>query len=169
MKKIIIIALLIGYSISSYSQDARDFYINGINNIDQKKYNDAIADFTRAIEQVPKFEEAYLKRGACYEILQDNGSAVADFTKVLEINPKNAVAYYNRGLAYKDLNELNHSIVDFSKALELDPTNKYAVYNRALVKLQLDQVEDACVDLARAADMGIEHAAEIIKYTCKHD
>lgn len=167
MKNTILLFLFLAISSHFYAQNANEFYIKGITQFDQAKFNDAIASFDKAIIQNPDFTDAYLKRGACFAILEDNGKAAKDFSKVLELDPKNMIAYYNRGLAFKKLNQLNRAIIDFSEAIKLDPYNKYAVYNRALVKLRMDDIESACEDLAKAADLGIENAAEIIKYTCK--
>ena len=37
MKALILFALFIGVTISSFSQEGRDYYINGVNNFDQIK------------------------------------------------------------------------------------------------------------------------------------
>jgi tetratricopeptide (TPR) repeat protein len=168
MKKSAVLIVLFLFSVVSNGQTIQDHYQSGVSKIENKQYNDAIDELSLALEENPRFEEAYLKRAACYVILEDNWKAVEDLNSALGINPRNSVAYYNRGLAYKKLNQLLKSVEDFTMALELDPFNKYAVYNRALVKLRLDDINNACLDLARAADMGVENAAELLKYSCKN-
>jgi hypothetical protein len=57
--------------------------------------------------------------------------------------------------------------MDFSNAIKINPEMKYAYYNRALIELRISDFNSGCLDLSKAADMGVENAKEIYKYTCK--
>ncbi len=167
MKKIVLLFLFSAISFTGIGQSYQDYYILGMQKLEQRKYSEAMEQFTLTIDKNAKFEEAYLKRGACYQLLNDYKKAIDDFSKVIEINPKNEYAFYNRGLAHKDLGDYNHAIQDFTESIVINPEMKFAYYNRALVKLRLSDFDNACLDLAKAADLGVENAAEIYKYTCK--
>jgi tetratricopeptide (TPR) repeat protein len=54
------------FTFIGYTQDAKDLYIKGVDLFEQKRYQDAIKVFTKAIEKNPKFKEAYFKRGVSY-------------------------------------------------------------------------------------------------------
>ena len=62
-----------------------------------KKYNEAIADYSKAIEIKPNKDQAYYNRGIAYYILEKYNEAIADYSKAIEIDPKYQAAYYNRG------------------------------------------------------------------------
>ena len=50
-------------------------------------YDSAIAHFSRAIEVLPRYHQAYFNRGLCFESLDDLESAESDYRKSLEIKP----------------------------------------------------------------------------------
>ncbi len=60
--------------------------------LDKRKYDDAIADYTKAIALDPKLAQAYYNRGYTYEKKGDREQAIADFRKALEIDPSDQYA-----------------------------------------------------------------------------
>jgi len=101
------------------SRDA-DFYINRENTYFKKdQYDQAIIDYTKALEIVPGVAEVYFSRGCVYHKQGQYDHAIADYTKALEINPGDALAYYNRGRAYYSKGEFDKSWDDIKKAEEL--------------------------------------------------
>ena len=92
------------------------------------KFDEAISDFTKAIEIYPSLDAAYRERGIARRYRKDFDQAVADFTKIIESNTKegsdkpiHAEAYLDRGIAYREKGELDKAISDFNKALEINP------------------------------------------------
>jgi tetratricopeptide (TPR) repeat protein len=59
------------------------------------QYDQAIADYGRAIKAKPKYEKAYLSRGNAYYAKGEYDEAIDDYTKTIELNPKNPYPYYN--------------------------------------------------------------------------
>lgn len=167
MKNIIILSIFFFITFISNSQTANEHYINGVKNFEKQEFVDAIQDFSLALKGNPEFQEALFKRGVCYELMEDYKNAIKDFTTILKLDPNNIQALFNRGLAFREIGQYNKAIADFAEVIKSDPKNKLAYYNRALSKLLIDDIESACVDLSKAADLGVERAAEIYKYTCK--
>ena len=60
--------------------------------LDKGKYDDAIADYDKAIALDPNVALAYTNRRVAYEQKGDKDQAIADFRKVLEINPSDQYA-----------------------------------------------------------------------------
>ena len=80
--------------------------------MDKGQYDQALFDFTKAIELNPKDADAYINRGFVYDKKGQYDQAISNFTKALEINPKYAEAYCNRGIAYgKKGNTVRKSLI----------------------------------------------------------
>jgi tetratricopeptide (TPR) repeat protein len=57
------------------------------------EHEQAISDYTKAIEINPKSASAYTDRGLAYKRKGEYDLAISDYTKAIEINSKDAVAY----------------------------------------------------------------------------
>lgn len=86
-----------------------------------KKYNEAIADYTKAVEINPRFADAYFYRGIIYYVLKKYDEAISNFTNVIKIDDPvyTKDAYYCRGIAYKCLGNNSQGDKDIAKAREL--------------------------------------------------
>jgi tetratricopeptide (TPR) repeat protein len=73
--------------------DARAYNGRGITYLKKGQYNQAISDFTKALEIIPRFAAAYNNRGLAYSDKGQYDQAISDFTKALEIKPRFAAAY----------------------------------------------------------------------------
>jgi Tfp pilus assembly protein PilF len=72
------------------------FYNNrGIAYGEKGQYDQAIADFNKAIEINPRYDKAYNNRGIVYRLKGQYDQAISDFNKAIEINPMDAQAYNN--------------------------------------------------------------------------
>src|SRR5689334_16324884 len=67
---------------------------------DQKQYDQAIAEFTKAIQADPKQGQFYTNRGFAYMHMNKLTEAVNDFTKAIELNDKEYGAYIGRAQVY---------------------------------------------------------------------
>jgi len=81
----------------------------------------AMADYTQAIQQDPKFVPAYINRARAYRLTGDIDRAIADYTQLVQLDPKFAPAYYNRGIAYRMKGDTDRAIADYGQAIKLDP------------------------------------------------
>ena len=62
-----------------------------------KNWDKAAAEFTTAIEALPKDAKNYSNRGQVYKFTGKLNRAYEDFTKAVELKPRNADAYSDRG------------------------------------------------------------------------
>ncbi len=81
--------------------DPVDAFNRGVVNLNQARYNRAIADFTEAIQLEPANVMAMINRGEAYRLKSDYDSAIADFTEAIRLDPQNALAFNNRGIAHR--------------------------------------------------------------------
>ena len=69
----------------------------GIELAQQKQYDAAIAEFTKAIKENPKDPRGYANRATAYRASNRLPDAIADFSKAIEVAPNDEVAYRERG------------------------------------------------------------------------
>jgi RNA polymerase sigma factor (sigma-70 family) len=104
---------------------AREFYERGLKADREKRYDDALADFTKAIELDPGFTAAYFSRAGIYDARddmerRDYAKAVADYTRQLEIEPRDCSARHNRALACEQLRQYDKAIADYTEIIQGD-------------------------------------------------
>jgi tetratricopeptide (TPR) repeat protein len=134
----------------------------GLAKVRKGNLDDAIADFTSALNQNPKFVEALKNRGIARHMQGDYDAAIADFNRALLLDPKSPDLYNMRGLALFNKEEYDRAIEDFNKAISLDPNYPKAYVNRGLVFQSMRQPDRAIADF----DMVVRLApSELIGYT----
>ena len=82
------------------SRDAAVFNNRGFTYCEIGQYDQAISDFSKAIEINPRLAHAYNNRGAAYLYKAQYDQAISDLSKAIEIDPRFKHAYNNRGWAY---------------------------------------------------------------------
>ncbi|MDZ7264707.1 MAG: tetratricopeptide repeat protein [candidate division KSB1 bacterium] len=107
-------------------------------------FDEAMAEFERAVEIDPELTEAYLNWGRAY--LQQNkfAEAIAIFSRALQKNPEYADLHNYLGYAHFRNQQLPEAAGDIKFALEKNPKYVEAVFNFCLVLLQsvLDGLEE---------------------------
>ena len=102
---------------------------------DQRRHDQAIADYTEAIRLNPKDSLAYCGRGLAYgkkvdidksiadytEAIRLNDKSIADYTEAIRLNPRYARAFRGRGWAYWQRGDYNREIADYTEAIRLNP------------------------------------------------
>jgi hypothetical protein len=102
----------------------------GVSLYESGKYEEAVAEYTKAIELDPKLAAAYYNRGLAYFKMKQYDSALADFNKTLELNPKSSTAWVGRGISLEGLGKYKEALEAYNKALELDPNDQTAKKNK---------------------------------------
>ncbi|MCL2182022.1 MAG: tetratricopeptide repeat protein [Chitinispirillia bacterium] len=105
---------------------------------DRETPEDAIADYTQAIEADPGYAYAYFSRGFAYYSMGCDGDrdwlteAVEDFDEAIRLNPDYTDAYYRRGIVYCDCGMYNKAIADFGQAIRISPEDSRAYTSRGI-------------------------------------
>ena len=122
-------------------------------------FENAIADFSKAVELIPKYAEAYNNRGLAYfskgnleNSKVDFNNAIADFSKAIELNSEFARAHYNRGRTHFLLGEFALAIQDYSTAIDLK-SDRDIYYDRGVAWLHQQEWGKAKADLIIARSM----------------
>ncbi len=117
-------------------------------------YEDAIQDFSNAIDIAPHFADAYNSRGRALGRMGKHEQAIGDFTQTISLDPGNANVYADRGVAYGSLGQHAQAISDFTYAITLNPNFAGAYYNRAIAYFIEKNCEKARKDLHQAQTLG---------------
>jgi serine/threonine protein kinase/tetratricopeptide (TPR) repeat protein len=118
-----------------------------------RRYQDAVADFSRAIELSPSYTSAWNNRALAYYRLDRPEKTVEDSSRAIELNPDSTSAWNNRGWAHNKLNQPQQAISDFTRAIQLNPKSATAWCGRGLAHIALDQPDKAVEDCSRAIQL----------------
>jgi len=129
---------------------ARIYYYRGGAHYQLKLYEQAIEDYSQAIDIYPNGRGFYGMRGKCHTILGQYQQAIKDFDKAVTLQPGDAFIYKNRGDAYAGLKEFELAFNDYNEAILLDPNYAQAHRNRGIAYADLEQYEQAIKDLSKA-------------------
>ena len=119
--------------------------------LEQERWDEAIAEYSKAIELNPEFADAYAQRALAvlleqeYNLTMDclNEAATRDAEKALALNPaicldrRLARAYVFQGDCYYEDREYDEAAASYAKAMELDPN----ISCRTPSTVYIDQIE----------------------------
>ncbi len=117
------------------------------------RYELALADFDRALELRPDYEDALGGRGVTFRLMERYEDALADFTRVIDLDPNVARAFAHRGKTYRLMERYEDALADLTRAIDLDPNYAWAIADRGLTYRSMKRYEDALADLTRAIDL----------------
>jgi len=126
--------------------------------LQMSKYDEALADFNRAIELDDKLDWAIANRGLTYRLMDKYDEALVDFNRALELDDKYAWAIANRGLTYRLMSRYAEALADFTRALELDDKYAWAIASRGETYRLLGKYDEALADFTRALELDDKYA-----------
>jgi tetratricopeptide (TPR) repeat protein len=130
------------------------YYSNrGDGYLDNGNYDQAIAEYTQAIELDPSLTSYYYNRGLAYRGKADYENAKSDFSQVIKMNPEDGEAYYQRGLNYSTKGDFELAVADYTKAIQFGSEKAYAYTNRGLAYENLNRNNDAINDFEQALEL----------------
>jgi len=91
------------------------FFSIGTMLMETEKYDEAIEQFTKAIDSNPRFIEAYCNRGIAYKRKGDYDRAIADYHQGWSLDSEDVDILYNLGLAHMDKKEFLVATVWFGQ------------------------------------------------------
>lgn len=107
------------------------------------KYEQAIADFTRATELEPSNSEAWRRLAVAYEKSNRTAEAVSAFRKAIEIQPDDSRPYESFGSFYLDRNQFAEAEKIYRRVTEVAPVSGSGHMNLGLALMQQAKFAEA--------------------------
>lgn len=87
-----------------------------------EKYQEALNQFTKVMEQLPEDKTVYIERGLVYQNMGNHHMAIKDFQHAIQIDSRCVKAYYHNGTSKLKDGQIEAAIMDFKKAEDIDST-----------------------------------------------
>ncbi|MDX3353295.1 tetratricopeptide repeat protein, partial [Streptomyces sp. ME01-24h] len=108
-----------------------------------ERYDEALADFNRAIEISPEYVWAITNRGETYRDMERYDEALADFNRAIEIRPTNTWPITSRGETYRLMERWDDARRDIELALAINPELLHANFEAAILVSALEGLKQA--------------------------
>lgn len=126
----------------------------------QKRYEDAISYYNKAIKLNPNQEVLYSNKGTCEKCLKEYKEAIRDYEKALEINPKNTKNMNRLASVYIIKGKIGDAKIMQEKALNLEPYN-------STFREQMTSIEKILEDEVKLEDKIKDKKFEDAEEVCK--
>ncbi len=90
----------------------------GVKLMDTERYEEALAEFKKILEELPEDFEANYQAAMCHLFLKHHLSALKYFKKCLKLRPNDVIVHYNTACAYALLGDGDAAIEHLKKAVE---------------------------------------------------
>ena len=137
-------------------RQAEKLNLKGETRSSRNLFNQAVEDFSRALEISPNYVDALINRGRALARLGKFNDALIDFNHALKFEKYDPEIYNRRGEIYLQNNMYDQSIKDFTAALVLDPMYSYAYLNRGRAYSGKGMPEEAMRDFKEAIRSDLE-------------
>jgi tetratricopeptide (TPR) repeat protein len=117
------------------------------------RYEEALANYSRAIVLDPNPASAISSRGETYRQMGRYEEALADLTHAIALDPNSTLAIGSRGVTYRQMMRYEKALADLTRAIELDPNLALAYGSRGKTYRQMGRNEEALADLTRAIEL----------------
>jgi tetratricopeptide (TPR) repeat protein len=115
------------------SGEARAQYDAALQNLEQGRYEQGIAQLNDVIEQAPDVAAPLINLGMAYRRLGNLERAEASLEAALELNPNHPAAHDELGLVYRETGRFAEARASYEKALAIHPGFHFAHLNLAIL------------------------------------
>ena len=109
-----------------YPEDAVEYFKQAESKILQQKYEEAIEFLDKSLEKLPRYTNAWLKKGDALSSLKRYEDALYCYGKVLQINPESTDAWNLQGICLSELKKYESALESFDEVILLDPSHAAA-------------------------------------------
>ncbi len=133
--------------------DASTWFDKGYDFNENKKYEQAIYCYLKAIEIKPDYHETWNNLGVIYYIQESYDQAITCYQKAIEIKPDKYEAWDNLGNTFGKLKKYDQAIVYHQKAIEIKPDHYKAWNNLGNTYGNLENYDQSIVCYQKAIEI----------------
>ena len=132
------------------AQSARQYFKDGEDFYRSMNFIDAIDQFSKAIEQNPDFEKAYVNRALSYSKTGDHQKAARDFDRAIVLNGRDPELFYFSGNEWHIEGKNDLALARLNMAISLKGNFLEAYQVRFAVNMELGNYDEALYDTKRS-------------------
>jgi tetratricopeptide (TPR) repeat protein len=125
----------------------------GIAYAKMNRNEDAVADFSKAIELQPRDANAHYDRGHALLALRRYDDALSDFSAAIEFNPSDEMSIGMLGNALRLKGQYDKAIQEYDAAIKLAPQDAVAFQNRGVAYSRKGEYDNAIADFGKAIQL----------------
>lgn len=124
-------------------ESASDLIIRGIALRGQKKYDDALKLFERAVQLDPNSANAWFNVGYSHDAVGDFPQALVAWDRAINLDRDNAAAWTNKGSTLLKLQRYQEALDAFMTAIRIKDTYVFAWNGKGIALKELGRAEEA--------------------------
>ena len=132
-----------GETKANFEIEAEKWANKGARCLSELKFDEAIALYTRAIQNNPNNADYYNSRGISLSKIERFYEAIEEFNRAIQMNPNVANYYYNRGFSFHEEERYEDAINDFERAILRDPHKAQYYTGKGNSLFRLEKYEEA--------------------------
>jgi len=136
--------------------DGKMLVDSGAYSLENDRFDEAIARFTKAIELDPMDPACYCARGKAYFLAGRFKHAVLDYNAAIGIDKDDAEALYGRGISHHRGGNPDEAVFDLARVIQQQPDAWKAYYEAGKVALEIEDYEMAVDCFLVAIDNDID-------------
>ena len=127
------------------------------------KNEQALADYTHAIEIKPDYIDAFNNRAQVYEQQENHRAAIQDYQSALAIDSTNPGLWYNVGRLFAGIGNCREAVQAFNTALQYRPDYPEVLMQRGNCHLLLKLLDRSLADFKQLAELQPDNAEALGK------
>lgn len=142
--------------------ESEKFFDQGLKLYEQYNYQEAVANFDKAIAANPANFKVYTAKGIALCFEGDYKGGMALIQKTLNMNSGYVPAFYDMAMAYKLQNNYDKSLYWFEKTIQGDSKNTWSYYGIATIYADRGNTQESLKYLKKAIelDQGVKAVAQ---------
>jgi len=152
-KSLLLSLTILAISVLAFGQNPKKFVKVGDEFKDNRKFNEAIEQYTKAIDMDPDFEDAYESRASAYESINDYEKAAEDYNTLSIFDEKEEEYYYRSARMYYNLDDYTKCLSKVNDALDKKRIYPEAQQLKVNALMKLEKYNEA-----------LENAKEALRY-----
>ena len=136
----------------------QSYYDQGEALYKQKKYEEALDLYLKAVQVDPSMADAFYRIGWIYNDRGDYNSALDPLKKAAALQPNDSASYSELGYAYKNLSNLDEALKAFRQAVRLKPDKPGVHYEMGWIYNDQSRYSEAVNSLKLAISYRADYA-----------